>query len=202
MGEASLNCSSAFLKRPTYKECLPGEGNKGKFLLAGSGKRGVIFPVVNDLFLMRKLTFCPLYVIVSNMKRKNNGKKFENDPKDSRTTIEYLKEIVQSFCEERDWDQFHNPKDLAIGIVTEAAELLDIFRFKSEKESEFVLKSKKLKQIEEELADILFFILRFSQKYSIDLTTVLKEKIKLNERKYPKDKARGSNAKYSEINKT
>ena len=53
---------------------------------------------------------------------------------DDSTTMKNLKDIVQKFCEESDWDQFHNPKDLAIGITTEASELLDIFRFKSEDE--------------------------------------------------------------------
>lgn len=58
---------------------------------------------------------------------------------DDNTSVYELKELIRKFCEQRDWDQYHNPKDLAIGIVTEASELLEHFRFKSEKESEEML---------------------------------------------------------------
>ena len=70
---------------------------------------------------------------------------------------------IQKFCEERDWDQFHNPKDLAIGISTEANELLDIFRFKSEEQMKAQFQEESIRtHIEEEVADVLFFVLRFA----------------------------------------
>jgi hypothetical protein len=72
---------------------------------------------------------------------------------DQDQAIEELKHTVQSFCEERDWDQFHAPKELAIAIVTESAELLDIFRFKSEEQQQELLSSKR-SEISHELADI------------------------------------------------
>lgn len=119
---------------------------------------------------------------------------------DDETTIEDLKYIVKEFCEDRDWSQYHNPKDLAIGISTEANELLEIFRFKSESEIKDLLKnSKKRTQIEDELADVFFFILRFAQMNDIDLETTLKRKVKINKEKYPTDLFKGSNKKYDEL---
>lgn len=109
-------------------------------------------------------------------------------------------EIVKKFCEERDWDQYHNPKELSIGIVTEASELLDHFRFKSDEEMEHMLDDeKKREEIADELADILYFVLRFAQKYNFDLTEEFMRKMSINEMKYPVDKFRGSNKKYTEV---
>ena len=119
---------------------------------------------------------------------------------ESRTNIRELKEKVKQFCEERDWDQYHNPKDLAIGIITESAELLEHFRFKSEKEVGEMLKDpKKKEEISHELADVLYFVLRLSQKYDIDLVEALDKKLEKNRQKYPVEKAKGSNKKYTEL---
>ena len=108
--------------------------------------------------------------------------------------------MVRKFSEDRDWDQFHNAKDLAIGIVTEASELLETFRFKSETEvNELFRNGTSAKGIRDELADIFYFTLRLAQKYDIDVSSSLKEKIELNAKKYPIDKARGSNKKYTEL---
>ena len=116
---------------------------------------------------------------------------------DSQTNIKQLKELVKKFSEERDWDQYHNAKDLAIGIITESSELLEYFRFKSEKEVEEIIIQKK-EEISEELADILFFTLRLSQKYDIDLSAEFQKKIEKNAKKYPIEKSKGSNKKYTE----
>lgn len=118
---------------------------------------------------------------------------------DSETNIQELKEKIKKFCEDRDWDQYHNAKDLAIGIITEASELLENFRFKSEKEIEDILKSKKSDEISEELADVFYFILRFSQKYNIDLSTELNKKLIKNKIKYPITLSKSSNKKYNEF---
>lgn len=118
---------------------------------------------------------------------------------DSKTTINELKIKVKEFCEDRDWDQFHNPKDLSIGISTEANELLDIFRFKTEDQMASIMNTTdKKRHVEEELADTLFFILRFAQMNDIDLTSILNNKLIINNEKYPKELARGSNKKYNE----
>lgn len=121
---------------------------------------------------------------------------------DNDTSILELKKIVQKFCEERDWNQYNPPKDLAIGISTEAAELLDHFRFKTDKEIEEMLQNQKSKEIiSDELADIFYFVLRFAQMNDIDLSNSLKNKIIKNSEKYPIEKVKGLNKKYSEYKK-
>jgi len=118
---------------------------------------------------------------------------------DHVTCIQSLKDVVEKFCRERDWDQFHSPKDLAIGVSTEAAELLEIFRFKSDLEIEKkLLELEFRKSVESELADVFFFILRFAQKNNLDLAQAFQNKIKVNNERYPVLKAKGSNKKYNE----
>lgn len=122
-----------------------------------------------------------------------------SDKADSKTTIEELKEKIREFCELRDWDQYHNAKELAIGIVTEASELLQHFRFKSEDQVDAMFRNKsKRQELTEEMADVLYFLIRLAQRYNIDLTTELENKIKKNEEKYPIEKVKGFNKKYSE----
>ncbi len=117
-----------------------------------------------------------------------------------KINVNRLIKTVQKFCEERDWDQYHGPKDLAIGIVTEAAELLDHFRFKSEVEARKYLSiPKKRLEVEHEVADTLFMLLRFAQMYDVDLNKALKRKIAINHQKYPIHKSKGSNKKYTDI---
>jgi NTP pyrophosphatase (non-canonical NTP hydrolase) len=119
---------------------------------------------------------------------------------DKDTTIDELKNTVQDFCEKRDWDQYHNPKDLSIGILTEASELIELFRFKDLEEIEQLFDDpKKYEDIKRELADVFFFILRFAQMNNIDLSDALESKIKINKFKYPTDLFKGSNKKYDEI---
>ena len=119
---------------------------------------------------------------------------------DSDTTIKDLKDKVQKFCEDRDWDRYHNAKDLAIGISTEASEILDLFRFKTEEQVDVMFQDAKAKgEISDEIADTLYFILRLAQKYNIDLSSALDDKIEKNGKKYPISKAKGSNKKYTEL---
>jgi len=116
---------------------------------------------------------------------------------DSTTAIFDLKSQVQAFCEARDWDQYHNAKDLAIGVSTEAGELLDLFRFKSPDEVEAIFHdAREREEVEDEIADVLFFLLRLGQKYDIDLTKAFERKLEKNAAKYPVETARGSNKKY------
>ena len=119
---------------------------------------------------------------------------------DNKITIDELKEMVKEFCEARDWNQFHNPKDLAIGISTEANELLQIFRFKSEEDMRHLMSSERKDEIEEELADVFYFVMRFAQMNNIDLSQAVKNKIDKNNKKYPVEKAKGCNKKYNEYN--
>ena len=119
-------------------------------------------------------------------------------PTDDTSTISDLKEMVRGFCEEREWDQFHNSKDLAIGIVTEASELLQLLRFKNESEIEEMMNSDRRERIVGELSDTLYFVLRFAQMNGIDLSSELERKINKNREKYPVELAKGSNKKYDE----
>jgi NTP pyrophosphatase (non-canonical NTP hydrolase) len=119
---------------------------------------------------------------------------------DRSTNVHELKQLVKDFCEARDWDQYHGAKELAIGVSTEASELLAHFRFKSEKEiEEFFKDPKKRGEISEEAADVLYFLLRLAQRYDIDLASELKRKIEKNEKRYPVEKSKGSNKKYTEL---
>jgi NTP pyrophosphatase (non-canonical NTP hydrolase) len=115
-------------------------------------------------------------------------------------TLEVLRRRVQDFCEARDWDQFHGPKDLAIGVITEASELLEHFRFLSDEQAMELLNNQQQKEeIEDELADVLFFLIRFSQRFDIDLTQSLMRKIEKSEKKYPIEKSKGNNQKYTKL---
>ncbi len=110
----------------------------------------------------------------------------DNLKKDSHVSLEGLKETVAEFCSQRHWDKPHNPKDLAIGMATEACELLDIFRFHSEEQSYKMTQDEPMRErISEELADTLCFLLRFAQLYNFDLASCLEDKLAKNAIKYP-----------------
>ncbi len=114
--------------------------------------------------------------------------------------LQSMIDTVVSFCEERDWDRFHNPKDLAIGISTEAGELLDLFRFMDPGECRSIMDSEDGRtKVSDELADVLFFVLRFAQMNGIDLREALESKVSKNAEKYPVEKSRGSNRKYDQL---
>lgn len=118
---------------------------------------------------------------------------------DDSATVKELKDKVQKFCKDRDWDQFHNPKDLAIGISTEASELLDLFRFKRDDDIKEIMSNPSKRQaVGEELADVLYFLLRFAQMNGFDLSEELNKKLEKNNIKYPVEKSKGSNKKYNE----
>jgi len=105
---------------------------------------------------------------------------------DRQVTLEEMKKWVREFCEERRWDPYHGPKDLAIGLVTEASELLEIFRFVNESASlELVQDPANKEKIADELADSIYFILRFAQMYGFDISRSLKEKLAKNVARYP-----------------
>ena len=118
---------------------------------------------------------------------------------DTTTRASELKSKVTRSSEERDWDQFHNAKDLAIGIATEASELLETFRFKTEKEVEDALgRERSAKAVKDELADVLWFTLMLAQRYDTDLTKALEDKIRGNTKRHPVEKSKGSNKKHDE----
>lgn len=106
--------------------------------------------------------------------------------------IENLLDRLRKFTEERDWAQFHNPKDLALAINVEAGELLEQFLWKKPEEAN-------PEKVKEELADILAFSLLLADKYGFDVEKILLEKIEKNAEKYPVDKAKGTAKKYNEL---
>lgn len=111
-------------------------------------------------------------------------------------TLDDLSREVRSFCDERDWGQFHTPKELAIGMVTEASELLELFRFQTDAQMRDMLDDPDERvHIGDGLADQLYFLLRFSDLYGFSLADELERKLKKNAVKYPVEKARGSNRK-------
>lgn len=106
---------------------------------------------------------------------------------DSEKRISELKQWVKRFCDERDWDDPHSPKELAIGVITEASELLEIFRFvPREQEDEKV--DREREHIGDELADTLYFLLRFAERYGFDLSDCLLKKLEKNALRYPPKK--------------
>jgi len=111
--------------------------------------------------------------------------------------LEVLKARIKDFVAERDWDQFHSPKNLSMALIVEAAELVEHFQWMKQKDS-FTLPKDKLAAVEEELADILVYLVRIADQLDIDLINAAKKKIKANEVKYPADVVRGSSKKYTE----
>jgi NTP pyrophosphatase (non-canonical NTP hydrolase) len=109
--------------------------------------------------------------------------------------IKKVTEELLKFRNDRDWEQFHNTKNLAIAISIEAAELNELFLWKSVEESEQV----SLDRIKEELADILAYSLLLAEKHNLDIHDIVLDKIKKNNEKYPVDKARGTAKKYNEL---
>ncbi|MBY0554383.1 nucleotide pyrophosphohydrolase [bacterium] len=115
-------------------------------------------------------------------------------------TIQSLQQLVKNFCEERDWNQFHTPKDLSIGIATEASEIMELFRFKSDAEVQQLVQTPVFKEkLGDEVADVFFFVLRLCQMNNIDLEKSFKHKMAKNAEKYSVEKAKGSNKKYTEF---
>ena len=118
----------------------------------------------------------------------------------SAMSLEEASRAVRAFCSVRDWDQFHAPKNLAIGIVTEAAELLSHFRFvPDESSAQLLLDPAKRQDVADELADVFFFVLRFAERSGIDLAKALETKLAKNAERYPVEKSRGKNVKYTEL---
>ncbi len=104
---------------------------------------------------------------------------------------EIVKELIK-FRNERDWEQFHNPKDLALAINIEAGELLELFLWK-------IAEDANQEKVKEELADIFSFAFLLADKYGFDVKQIIFDKIKLNADRYPVDKAKGTAKKYSEL---
>src|SRR6185369_11350956 len=104
--------------------------------------------------------------------------------------INVLADAVLKFRDERDWKQFHNPKDMALSLVLEATEVMEHFQWKNMDEMEGYVKTNR-EEIGEELADVLYWLLTMSHDFKIDLLDALEKKMKKNAEKYPVDKFKG-----------
>jgi len=113
-------------------------------------------------------------------------------------SINDLTELVLAFREERDWRQFHNPKDMALSLVLESAELLELMQWRNGAELDMHLMANK-DRLKEELADVLGWILLLASDQQIDLAEAFRKKIELNKKKYPIEKSKGSARKYDEL---
>ncbi len=109
-----------------------------------------------------------------------------------------LRDALRQFAAERDWDQFHSPKNLAAALSVEAAELLEQFQWLSEEHSR-ALSAGQLEAVRQELADVLLYLVRLADKLDVDLIAAAKAKLALNALKYPVDKSRGSSRKYTDL---
>lgn len=119
---------------------------------------------------------------------------------DKDTTIEEIKERVLSFARERDWEQFHSPKNLSMAIAAEAGELLEHFLWTESETSRTICQDQqKLVKIRDELADIIIYCMEFANMTGTDIASAIESKMKENARKYPVEKAKGRSEKYTEL---
>lgn len=115
-------------------------------------------------------------------------------------TLETLQEKAVAFRDERDWEQFHQPKDLALALQVEAAELAELFLWKTREECEAVLDDEKSRsRLEEELADVQIYLLYLAEVAGVSLSEAVVSKLEMNGKKYPVEKSRGSAKKYTEL---
>ena len=113
------------------------------------------------------------------------------------TQLEILRNKQRDFAKERDWDQFHSPKNLAMALLGEAGELIEHFQWLTEDESRS-LSSEKKADVSNEMADVLLYLIRLADKLDVDLYQASLHKLELNSQKYPADQVKGSARKYSE----
>ncbi len=119
---------------------------------------------------------------------------------DRTTTVAELRERILAFVRERDWEQFHAPKNLSMALAAEAAELMEHFLWASPEESRAVaVDPAKRAKIAEELADVVIYALEFANTTGLDVASSIEEKMAANARKYPVEKSRGRSAKYTEL---
>jgi len=112
--------------------------------------------------------------------------------------IKELQQRILKFRDDREWKQFHNPKDCALSLVLEAAEVMEHFQWKNKEEMEEYIKTNK-EDIAEELADVLHWVLLMAHDLEIDLFDTLGKKLKKNEEKYPVEKSKGRHTKYTKL---
>jgi NTP pyrophosphatase (non-canonical NTP hydrolase) len=122
------------------------------------------------------------------------------NPTTQLVNVAELAHALDSFANERDWAQFHSPKNLVMALTGEVGELNELFQWLTEQQSKDLANDPQgRKRVAEELADVLFYLVRTASVMGIDLNQAAVEKLAINEQKYPAGKARGSSKKYSEL---
>jgi NTP pyrophosphatase (non-canonical NTP hydrolase) len=112
--------------------------------------------------------------------------------------LDEIRKRLAQFAQARNWDQFHSPKNLSMGLAAEAAELLEIFQWLTDEQSkEIVHNDKEMAQIRQVIADVMIYLVRLADKLNIDVEKAILEKIELNEKKYPVELAKGNATKYN-----
>ena len=112
--------------------------------------------------------------------------------------IEEITAEIRAFRDARDWKQFHGPREMAVGITVEAAELLEHFNWKTPAQCEQIVTARR-EPIAEEMADVAILLFEMADNCGIDLPAAIRSKLAKNAEKYPVHKARGSNTKYNEL---
>jgi NTP pyrophosphatase (non-canonical NTP hydrolase) len=121
-------------------------------------------------------------------------------PTDPTTTIADLKSRVLAFARERDWEQFHAPKNLSMALAAEAGELMEHFLWATPEQSQVIAKDPaKRGKIEDELADVVIYALEFANAAGMDVAAAIGRKMAQNAKKYPVEKSRGRSDKYTEL---
>lgn len=115
-----------------------------------------------------------------------------------KDSLDQLNARLLQFARERDWEQFHSPKNLAMALAGEAGELLEHFQWLTESQSS-ALPADKKREVAHEMADILVYLIRLAERLDVDLISAVDEKIAINERRYPTDKVRGDARRASEF---
>ena len=110
---------------------------------------------------------------------------------DNTITVQDLKTVVDDFVEERDWAQFHSPKNLSMALAVEASELMDLFKWKTVEEAQEEMKDKLLEDAADELADIMIYSIAFANRNGIDIAKAVTSKMEKNKAKYPADQFKG-----------
>lgn len=114
--------------------------------------------------------------------------------------VEKLKKYLEEYAKERDWEQFHNPKNLAMAMAVETSELLEIFQWLTPEQAlKFKHEGENKEKVAHELADIMTYLILISKYLDINLPEAIERKLKHNAEKYPVDKARGNAKKYNEF---
>jgi dCTP diphosphatase len=112
--------------------------------------------------------------------------------------VKKITEMIKQFRDERDWMQFHDPKNMSISIVLEASELLEHFQWKTKEEAQQYVKEHK-EEIQDEIADVAMYLFELADNLGIDLPDAMRNKMEKNKKKYPVEKAKGKHTKYNKL---